>query len=103
MAFDSAPVAHVRAVQDALSIGGGSWTEAVVTSGSRLENRKWVQIYNRSPYKVYYSYSSSESVSDAFALRAGAMMIVPLSDSVPIYLQSSQATGTLHIIVAEVA
>ncbi len=100
--MDRLSIGHIKASQTALSVGGSAWVEAIVGS-TALPSRKWVHIFNRSPYKVYYSYNNTDTVLNCFALKAGGVMILPLSESIPVYLRSSQATGTLHIIVAEVS
>jgi hypothetical protein len=99
--MDYLPVAHIRAIQDQIAVYGSGWLEAKVGS-TRLVDRKWVEIFNRSPYKVYYSYDNTASVKSSFAIKAGGKLIVPLSECVPIYLRCGTSGGA-KIIVAEVA
>lgn len=98
--MDKIPVAHVKAIQTNLSIDPASWTEAKVST-TALDGRKWVQLFNRSGYNIWYSYDDSLTVANSFVLRSGGMVILPLSESVSVYLRGTK--GLQKVIVAEVS
>ncbi len=98
--MDRLEIAHIKASQSTLTLDTSTWSEVLVGS-ERLSSRKWVQIYNRSQYKVFWSYDNTASVQNAFALKTGGMLILPLSESVPVYFKGSASTQ--KIIIAEVS
>lgn len=98
--MDFLPIAHIRAIQTQLAVYTTGWLEAKVGT-SRLDARKWIEILNRSPYKIYYTYDNTLSVRSAFAIKAGGKLIVPLSEDVPIYLRGS--TNGSKVIIAEIS
>lgn len=98
--MDYMPVAHIRALQTQIAVPTTVWVQVKVGT-SNLPDRKWVEIFNRSPYKIYYSYDNTLSVREAFAVRAGGKLIVPLSEDVSIYLRGS-SNGS-KVIIAEVS
>lgn len=100
--MDYLPVAHIRATQTVLYITSADWTEVKVET-DRLLSRKWVEVFNRSAYKLFYSYDNTTNVQGCFSIKAGGKFIAPLSESVPIYIRGSHVTGQQKVIVAEVA
>jgi len=100
MSVDRIPVAHIRAVQTYLNVVDNAWTEAKVGS-TALDSRKWVQLFNRSGYSIWYTYDNSLSIDNSFVLRSGGMVILPLSNAVPVYLRAT--TGAQMVVIAEVA
>lgn len=99
--MDYIPVAHIRAVQSQINVSLGTWTEIKV-GDTRLMTRKWVEVFNRSAHKVYYSYDNTASIRSAFAVKAGGKIIFPISDTVPVYFQSSGSYGC-KLIIAELS
>ena len=102
--MDNHIVAHVKALQKVLYIDNEGWTEVKVNSDP-LPSRKWVEIFNKSPYKAFYSYDNTFNLQGSFAIKAGGIIIVPLSESVPVYIRGIKPTmaNAQKFIIAEVA
>jgi hypothetical protein len=101
--MDYSPVACIKANQKTLYIKSAAWTE-VLAGTSKMDSRKWVQIFNRSPYKIFYSYDSTSNVQGSFAIKAGGILILPLGESVPVYIRGIQSaeSNAQKVIIAEV-
>jgi hypothetical protein len=102
--MDNHLVAHVKALQGVLYVDNERWTEVKVKA-LPLPSRKWVEIFNKSPYKAFYSYDNTFNLQGSFAIKAGGLIIVPLSESVPIYVRGIKPTmaNAQKIVIAEVA
>ena len=102
--MDNHIVAHVKALQAVLYVDNERWTEVKVGT-TALESRKWVEIFNKSPYKAFYSYNNTFNLQGSFAIKAGGVVIVPLSEGVPIYIRGIKPTmaNAQKFIIAEVA
>lgn len=102
--MDMIPVANVKALQKVLYITSTAWTEVKVGTLA-APSRKWVQIFNKSPYKIYYSYDNTFNIQGSFAIRQGATEILPLSEQVPVYVRGTQPalSNAQKVIIAEIA
>lgn len=79
----------------------GSWT-ALRVGSSNLANRKWIEIYNRSAYKIFLSVDdSSANVRYVKAIAAGDYKIEPLASNLTLYGRT--AGSGARVIVTEYA
>jgi len=62
--------------------------------------RKYIGVYNKSPYKIYVTTDNTVDPAHARAIRAGGERIFPYSDKVTLYGMSA-VTGGATIIVTE--
>lgn len=74
------------------------WT-AIRCSTANAESRKYLGVFNRSPYKIFVTTDSSADAAHTRAIKAGGERIFPYSDKVTLYGRS--VTGGATIVVTE--
>ena len=89
-------VTHVWEKQMNLPTAG--WTQ-ISYGASNAVSRKYISVFNRSPYKIFVTTNSSADAAHTRAIRAGGERIFPYSDKVTLYGRST--TGGARIIVTE--
>ncbi len=75
------------------------WT-AIRYDSSNASGRKYIGVFNRSPYKIYITTDNTSDPAHTRAIRAGGERIFPYSDKVTLYGMSAN-TGGATIIVTE--
>lgn len=102
--MDMIPVANVAALQKVMYVTSADWQE-VKYGTTPAPSRKWVQLENKSPYTIYYSYDDSVNVGGAFSVAAGGILVLPLSDAVPVYIKgiTTGSSNNQRVVIAEVA
>lgn len=82
------------------------WT-ALRYGSTNSKNRKYIGVFNRSPYKIFITTDNADTAGTALttdpahtrAIRAGGERIFPYSDKVTLYARS--VTGGATVIVTE--
>lgn len=74
------------------------WT-ALRVGDTNAKGRKYLGVFNRSPYKIYISTDSSANPAHTRAIKAGGERIFPYSDHVTLYARST--TGGSTVVVTE--
>lgn len=85
--------------ETALYVPTTGWTALRVGSSEQV-SRKYLSVFNRSPYKLFITTNSSADVRHTRAIRQGGERIFPYSDRITLYGRSGGARGA-RIIVAE--
>ena len=75
------------------------WT-AIRVGSENAKSRKYLGVFNRSPYKIYITTDNTRNAAHARAIRAGGERIFPYSDKVTLYGRSA-TTGGATIVVTE--
>ena len=75
------------------------WT-ALRYGSSNAESRKYLSVFNRSPYKLFITTDSSADVRHVRAIRQGGERIFPYSDRITLYARSGGARGA-RVVIAE--
>jgi hypothetical protein len=79
----------------------GSWAAARVTSSANADSRKYIGVFNRSPYKIFVTTDSTKNPAHCRAIKAGGERIFPYSDKITLYVRSGGAGGATVIITEE--
>ena len=82
------------------------WT-ALRYGSSNANGRKYLGVFNRSPYKIYITTDNADTVGTSMttnpahtrAIRAGGERIFPYADSVTMYARS--VTGGATVVITE--
>lgn len=98
--FDTAPLAHIRCETAAKSVTS-TLAEVYAGASAALDSRKQIIVFNRSPYKLFWSFNSDTDVRHCNAIKAGAYLALNLAPNIPLYMRS--ATAVARIIVNELA
>lgn len=85
-----------------------SWVAARYST-SNAGGRKYIGIFNRSPYKIYVTTdnngtaaaSITKNTAHCRAIKAGGERIFPYSDKVTVYVRSGGADGATVIVTEE--
>lgn len=85
-------------LQKKLVIPTTGWTALRYGSTNAL-SRKFLGVFNRSPYKIYISTSNTANPAHVRVIRQGGERIFPYSDKVTLYARSQ--TGGATVIVTE--
>lgn len=83
-----------------LIIPNSAWTLISYNGTSNAEARKYLGIFNRSPYKLFITTDSTNDISTSRAIKAGGERIFPYSDKVSVYGRSA-GTGAVRVVVTE--
>ncbi len=75
-----------------------NWT-AIRYGTSNAGSRKYIGVFNRSPYKIFITTDNTADAAHTRAIRAGGERIFPYSDKVTLYGRS--VTGGASIVVTE--
>ena len=83
-----------------------SWV-ALRYGSTNAKGRKYIGVFNRSPYKIFITTDNSDTAADDLttdpahtrAIRAGGERIFPYSDKVTLYARS--VTGGATLVVTE--
>ena len=86
-----------------------SWAAARYGS-TNASGRKYIGIFNRSPYKIYVTTDNNDTAQASItkdpahcrAVKAGGERIFPYSDKVTMYVRSGGAGGATVIVTEEV-
>ena len=81
-----------------------SWV-ALRYGSTNAKGRKYIGVFNRSPYKIYITTDNSDTAGSSLtinpahtrAIRAGGERIFPYSDSVTVYARSTSGGATLVV------
>lgn len=77
------------------------WKLISYNGTSNAISRKYISVFNRSPYRVYVTTNSSADVADTRVIRQGGTKIFPYSDQVSLYGRSGGAGGARIIVTEE--
>ncbi len=95
-----------QVLEKKLVIPTTGWT-ALRYGSTNAKGRKYIGIFNRSPYKIYITTDNTDTVGTSIttnpahcrAIRQGGERIFPYSDKVTVYARS--VTGGATIVVME--
>tara|TARA_R100000789_G_C3018819_1_gene153072 strand:+ start:624 stop:923 length:300 start_codon:yes stop_codon:yes gene_type:complete len=76
-----------------------TWT-AIRYGSDNAVSRKYIGIYNRSPYRIYITTDNTADPAHTRVVRQGGERIFPYSDKVTLYGMSA-TTGGATIVVTE--
>lgn len=79
-----------------VSVVSNSWTALPTTA---LSGRQYVEVYNKSPYKIYFSFDSTAPVKYRAAIAGGELRGFPIQDNLTLYARSQG--GGARVIVTE--
>ena len=91
-----------------LVVGASAWV-AVRYGSSNANGRKYIGIFNRSPYKIFITTDNNDTAAASLttnpartrAIRAAGERIFPYSDKVTVYARCAVSGSSATIIVTE--
>jgi len=75
------------------------WTLISYDGSTNALSRKYIGVFNRSPYKIFITTDNTANAAHTRAIRAGGERIFPYSDKVSLYGRS--VLGGSTIVVTE--
>ncbi len=76
------------------------WTVLSYNGTTNAESRKYIGVFNRSPYKLFITTDNTVDAKSTRAIKKGGERIFPYSDKVTLYGRSA-GTGSVRVVITE--
>ena len=78
----------------------GTW-RAIRYGTANAGSRKYIGVFNRSPYTIYITTDNTADPAHTRAVRQGGERIMPYSDKVTLYRMSAETGGATRVVTEE--